>query len=112
MQPIINPTIFYFINLLNNIYILSFIICFILGLIFFTVFIRCACDENWQTLKEFANNKTIMSIFVISILLLLFIPSEKTMITMLISQNITTNNINSVKSQIFEVVDYIVKNLK
>ena len=112
MQPIIDPKIFYFIHLFENIRSLSCIIIALLIVALMIIFIDCCMQEDIKNLKTFIHNKKIILILIISVLLLLFIPSKDTMITMLISQNITTGNINSVKGQIFEIVDYIVKNLK
>lgn len=112
MQPIINPKIFYFIHLFENIRLLSFMIIVLLSVALVFILADCCLQEDIKQLKTFMHNKKTILVLTISVLLIIFIPSKDTMITMLISQNITTNNINSVKSQIFEVVDYIVKNLK
>lgn len=112
MQPIIDPKIFYFINLFVNIRVLSFIIIAFLSVALVFILTDCCMQEDFTILKNLICNKKIILIFIILILIFLFIPSRETMITMLISQNITTDNINSVKGQIFEIVDYIVKNLK
>lgn len=112
MQPIIDPKIFYFAHLFQNIRSLSFIIIGLLSVALVVILADCCMQEDIKNLKIFIHNKKIILILIISVLSLLFIPSKDTMITMLISQNITTDNINSVKGQVFEIVDYIVKNLK
>ena len=112
MQPIIDPKIFYFIHLFQNIRTLSFIIISVLSVAIIIILAECCMQEDIKQLKIFIHNKKTILILIISILLIIFIPSKDTMITMSISQNITTDNINSVKGQIFEIVDYIVKNLK
>lgn len=112
MQPIIDPKIFYFIHLFENIRLLSFITIAFLSVALVLILADCCLQEDIKQLKIFIHNKKTILILIISILLLLFIPSKDTMITMLISQNITIDNINSVKGQVFEIVDYIVKNLK
>lgn len=112
MQPIIDPKIFYFINLFENIRLFSFMTIGLLSVALVFILADCCMQEDFTTLKNFIYNKKVILILIIPVLSFLFIPSKETMIAMLISQNITTDNINSVKGQIFEIVDYIVKNLK
>ena len=112
MQPIIDPKIFYFIHLFENIRWLSFITIGLLSVAIIIILPECCMQGNIKLLKKFIYNKKIILMLTISVLLVIFIPSKDTMITMLISQNITIDNINSVKGQVFEIVDYIVKNLK
>ena len=112
MQPIIDPKIFYLIHLFENARVLSATICIILCIALIPILVECCCQNDFTMLKNFVRNKKIILMLIISALLLLFAPSKETMIAMLISQNITTDNINSVKGQTFEIVDYIVKNLK
>lgn len=112
MQPIINPKVFYLIHLFATIRLFSFITIGLLSVAIIIILADCCMQENIKILKKFIYNKKIILMLTISVLLIIFIPSKDTMITMLISQNITIDNINSVKCQISEIVDYIVKNLK
>ena len=112
MQVIINPKVFYLMHLFATIRLFSFITIGLLSVAIIIILPDCCLQEDTKQLKIFIYNKKTILILIISILLLLFIPSKDTMITMLISQNITIDNINSVKGQVFEIVDYIVKNLK
>ena len=112
MQPIINPKIFYLISMLSNIRTLAFITIAIISAVLIFKTADILINNDYSKLKHICDDKIIKIPLIISFIILILVPSESTIIAMLISQNITTGNINSVKGQIFEIVDYIVKNWK
>ena len=106
MTPIINPWIFYFIDLLNNIhYILMLVILFLL-----IVSVILAIDYMKGGVSDayaFKQSKLLSIPLIICILLLLLIPSKSFMYKMIVAQNIVPNNMNITDEMIKENIDYI-----
>lgn len=113
MTPIINPWIFYLIDIGGNLGKLC-VSMIITGMIFFIVHLIALglsyCDgdlsENEEKifLKWF---KRLLTIITIGIVGVVFIPSRETMYTMLVAQTVTYENVESVGETIKDSVDYI-----
>lgn len=103
-MTIINPWIFYLIDVLVNINDLCvlaiFILLIALGAYAFVVFL----SESKMSKKVF---KTCVVLLVISGVVASFIPSEETCYKMLISSVVTTDNLETASDVIRESVDYI-----
>ena len=112
MQPIINPKIFYLISMLSNIRTLAFITIAIISAVLIFKTADILINNDYSKVKQLCADKIIKIPFILTLIILMLGPAESTLIALIISQHITTGNINSVKGQIFEIVDYIVKNLK
>ncbi len=119
MKPIINPWIMYVIGLSNNIsdlftafltILLSFIIAAVIiaSIIFFE-------NYNIDTFDAFLEDyhiavkwfkRSCISVAIIG-LVLLFMPSEKTLYSMVVLDNVTPDNIEAVGNTGKDVIDYI-----
>ena len=121
MTYIINPWFFYFTSLFDNLQILS-IIVFSISLIVAIIFGVCwccemndndcfECEDNKTPLIEFLKKMFKASIItvIVSATLMAIIPSEETINKMIISSAFTKENIEGVKTDAKELVDYIVE---
>ena len=114
MQPIINPWLFYLIDVLDSMKIVIWILL-IIAVIGGAVLIGKYCynleydePEEPHMLAMYKWVKRCIIITTISIIFILFIPAKKTSYTMLIMDNITPNNITAAGEPITDTVDYIV----
>ena len=117
MEPIINPWIIYIINLVSNVSIVLGIIIFFLLVAIFIVAILGLVQftENYDNFDEFLEEyHTAVKWFkrgcmglIISVVVLLFMPSEKTLYSMIVLNNVTPNNIEAIGSTGKDVIDYI-----
>ena len=120
MTYIINPWFFYFASLADNLQMLS-IIVFSVSLIVAIIFGVVWCcemndydcfgrDDKTQILNFFKKMfKTSTITVIVSATLMAIIPSEETINKMIISSVITKENIEGVKTDAKELVDYIVE---
>ena len=121
-MPIINPWIFYVIDILSNLKGVSWFATFItvIALIFIaiiTAYLKvqdsCSGSENnievIGTLTRFFKKLLIVAYIVISVFIVT--PSEETMYKMLVAQNVTYENIDKAQEEIKETVDYIFEKL-
>ena len=126
MDPIVSPWLIYLISVINSIRIFAFIIGLVFSiplLIYFVSdFFNCINEniifsyqlDEYEELKK-RNSKQIKKYFILCltfILVGLLIPSKETLITMLIANTITPDNINMsneiVKHNIQDYVNIIV----
>lgn len=105
MEPIISPWIIYIIDVLSGFRFISVLIMVlgILALIFFPM-IADTADVQKETIIRI--EKLIGAIVIVSILLVIFIPAKTTLLTMLVLQYTTPDNITLVQDN---VVDFIQK---
>ena len=121
MTYIINPWFFYFASLADSLQMLS-IIVFSVSLIVAIIFGVVWCceindydcfgrdDDKTQILNFFKKMfKTSIITVIVSATLMAIIPSEETINKMIISSVITKENIEGVKTDAKELVDYIVE---
>lgn len=113
MKPIINPWLIYLIDLFDNLkklftvplILLVYAIGVIL-IIWFLCFMEDDVDDNFITKCKKYLKKLIIWLG-ISGLLFTAIPSKDTMYTMLVLENVTTDNIQAIGKTGKDVVDYI-----
>lgn len=131
MEYIVNPKIFYWINVLDNFKIAIGILIVALSIAIISdvvVMVVNYCegrdykdckdedgnftDSDWRnflfTLKIL---KCIAPILVVLVLLVIFIPSKEAMIEMLIAKFATVENVNGSIDALKSVVDYIVESI-
>ncbi len=114
---VINPMWFYLLQVVDGIQcvffivaILSAIVLIVCGIIAFALYVddcyECESEKIIKCLKP-----TVL-ILVISMLLVVFIPSKQTLIEMEIAKHATYSNVESVKEQIKDAADYILDRLE
>ena len=111
MEPIISPWIVYIIDILLSFYIISWLVALVgfLALIFFPI-VADIEGTNKDTIIKY--EKRIGAVFIISTLLWIFIPSQQTMLTMLVLQYTTPDNIELVQTNIVDFIQNIVQAVK
>lgn len=117
MKPIINPWIMYVIGLANNI---SLIFTAVIVFLFVAIIIAAALGffqfiENYDNFDEFLEEyhtavkwfkKGCVSLIIAGIVMIL-IPSEKTLYSMVVLENVTPNNIEIAGNTGKDVIDYL-----
>ena len=112
-MAMINPWIFYTIEIINN---LSAILIFILTIVLVVLLVfglsilnmlsdRDLFEDELKKAKK--NCKMLIKIFVLVSVLCALIPSKETMYAMLIADNLTYENLDMAAEVIQESVDYI-----
>ena len=111
-MQIINPWIFYLINILENImvtgivlFVISVVTASVMGVMVFDP-AESVSDEKKKLFKKMLK-RVVIPIVVVCTLAITFIPSEKTMYTMLVSSYVTTDNLETATEVIQDGVDYI-----
>ena len=110
MNYIIDPSVFYWMMVLNGIHDAAFGIGLILLIIDGILCFACAMETAFESYK-----KAIIIIGMIGCLSMLasvFIPTKDTSIEMLIARTATFDNANMTVQQIKEIVDYVIGALK
>lgn len=116
MKPIISPWIVYLINTISNFEILLLILLLILvcAVIIISVFLIICyneCDIENEDKDLFTKIKKHLKIsliwLVITSLIYVTLPSKDTMYTMLVLENVTSDNIQAIGKTGKDVVDYI-----
>lgn len=116
MNYIVNPMIFYWMSVLDSIKTVSilFLILSSVGIVICVgVFCadNCCLDEDDMALfKKFV--RVVTAVFAVSVLLVVFVPGEKTMTEMLIAKFATVENANWTLDTVKSAVDYIVEAMK
>lgn len=114
MKPIISPWVIYLIDLFSNLKGLLYVALILLGcvsagilILLFLSFIDYEESDNNFIIayKKYLKKSVIW--FCISALLFIAIPSKDTMYTMLVLDNVTTDNIQTIGKTGKDVVDYI-----
>ena len=113
MKPIINPWLVYLIDLFDNLKGILVVVLILLGgaavvlsIIWFFSSMDYEQDEDpIVTCKKYLKKSVIW--FCVSSLLFTVIPSKDTMYTMIVLDNVTTNNIQAIGKTGKDVVDYI-----
>lgn len=111
MKPIISPWIVYIIDILSSFYMISWIIALV-GFLALIIFPMVADTEGMDKDRIIKYEKRIGAVFIISTLLWIFIPSQKTMLTMLVLQYTTPDNISLVQTNIIDFIQNIVQAVK
>lgn len=118
---IINPSIFYWMNVCNSVKILSIILT-VFGIVSLTIaagyyFINYYEfyddedeDEDWIRFKKLV--KTLVIITIVFTLLSIFIPSKETLIQMQVAKLATGENVEIVLQKITDVTKAIIESMK
>lgn len=118
MKPIINPWIFYLVKVSES--IIEIVVIVLLALVFAAVafLIKYACllnegfyneDEEVKAVKDILK-KLVISMVVFSAAYI-FVPSRETYYQMIISSQVTTENVQNVEDVIKDSVDYIIEKM-
>lgn len=105
-MPIINPWIFYVINLLVNIGCCCFIIAFLCTVGWLISFAISAEEIGYKEFKKYLRPLAIIGVS--SLIVSLVIPAKETMIQMLVASYTTPENIQTVGDTAKEGIDYLV----
>lgn len=109
MNPIIDPSIFYWIDVLGKLgYILFFFGVGVLAIALF-YFMYILSDYEEITLGRLIYFITSIIIAVLLFTGSIFVPSESTMYKMLLAKNITPDNIETVQGELTDLIDYIIE---
>lgn len=117
MKPIINPWIMYVIELVNNIHNIftSVIILLLITIIVVAIFGFVKFVEDYDNFDEFLEEchttvkwfKKVCVSLIIAGIVMIFIPSEKTLYSMVVLENVTPNNIEIAGNTGKDVIDYL-----
>lgn len=118
MKPLIDPKIFYWMDVCESLtillcFFLGISVCTLIGVILFWTF----SDDPWKDKEDKEKLATkckrwIISLSIISVvstLGLIFIPSKETMYTMLIVNNLTEDNLSKGEEEVKELIDYTIE---
>ena len=113
MKPIISQWIVYLIDLLDNLKGIFLIALFLLGcisVVLLIIWILYSMDYDQDdkliiAYKKYLKKSVIW--FCVSVLLFTVIPSKDTMYTMIVLDNVTTENIQAIGKTGKDVIDYI-----
>ena len=119
MNYIINPWVFYLLNILENVVSGIVIALFIFGIVLWSYAIiwyvelsTSYHDDEDKYPSPLAIVKKWKIPLIICIVVLILTPSKETCYKMLIASQVTTENIESAKETVKEVADYIVESAK
>lgn len=110
MNYIVNPNWFYWVNVLTDLNIVCFVLAIISGIILAIIVIGSTIDLCFDDFKKLVVICAI--IFAISVLGAIFIPTEETMLKIMIAKYVTKENLNMTVDGIKSAVDYIVNAMK
>lgn len=103
-EPIINPIVFYLIDLAGDLE--AFVCVALIAIIaIFAILYFCFSDEINDFTKKVIK-PTIITIVILA-LVAIAIPSDKTMYAMLVSNYVTQENVEKAEDKVKEITDYI-----
>lgn len=105
MNPIISPWLIYFAELADSINTIFLFVVWIAFIIMAFAFIPYMDNKKDETLKQCLKKSFIW--FCISIAIVVITPSKDTVYTMVVLDNVTTDNIQTIGKTGKDVVDYI-----
>lgn len=105
MNPIISPWLFYFAELADSINMTFLFVALIAFIIMAFAFIPYMDNKKDETLKQCLKKSFIW--FCISIAIVVITPSKDTVYTMVVLDNVTTDNIQAIGKTGKDLVDYI-----
>lgn len=104
MKPIINPWLFYLVDVISNLKIMC---CLFPLAILCAVLLWVVCDEDTNEEKLTNLFKKWFIVTIASLTFTSFLPSKKTCYQMMISSQVTEENIKKAEDVIKDSVDYI-----
>ena len=109
MKPIINPWLFYLVDCLDGLKTLC--ILAVPLLVFVIVYLTATIDDlgrgKEKELKSARRRKIVILFSILLIIVIPFIPSKETCYKMMVSSQVTKENIKSAEDVIKDSVDYI-----
>ena len=118
MTPIINPWIFYFAEIFNNIHLVFGVLSIVFLIVVIVLTITTAVmsvDDFGLYDHEIEVSKTYLKIFVILLLIsspfAILSPSKETVYKMTIASYITEENYVKGKEEVKEIIDYIAEKI-
>ena len=115
MEPVISPALIYLIQMINALYGLSIFILFVSAftMVMSPLIADCICEDYEEEGKVMRKIIKICAILVvICIVLIMFIPNEKTIYAMIAASMITPDNISITEDQIVDLISKIAKAVK
>lgn len=109
MNPIISPWLIYFAELADSINMTFLFVALIAFIIMAFAFIPYMDNKKDETLKQCLKKSFIW--FCISIAIVVITPSKDTVYTMVVLDNVTTDNIQAIGKTGKDVVDYITEQI-
>lgn len=109
MKPIISPWMIYFAELADSINMAFLFVAFIAFIIMAFAFIPYMDNKKDETLKQCLKKSFIW--FCISVAIVVMTPSKDTVYTMVVLDNVTTDNIQAIGKTGKDVVDYITEQI-
>lgn len=109
MKPIISPWLIYFAELADRINMTFLFVALIAFIIMTFAFIPYMDNKKDETLKQCLKKSFIW--FCISIAIVVITPSKDTVYTMVVLDNVTTDNIQAIGKTGKDVVDYITEQI-
>lgn len=109
MKPIISPWLIYFAELADSINMAFLFVTFIAFIIMAIAFIPYMDNKKDETLKQCLKKSFIW--FCISVAIVVMTPSKDTVYTMVVLDNVTTDNIQAIGKTGKDVVDYITEQI-
>lgn len=109
MKPIISPWLIYFVELADSINMAFLFVTFIAFIIMAFAFIPYMDNKKDETLKQCLKKSFIW--FCISVAIVVMTPSKDTVYTMVVLDNVTTDNIQAIGKTGKDVVDYITEQI-
>lgn len=109
MKPIISPWLIYFAELADRINMTFLFVALIAFIIMAFAFIPYMDNKKDETLKQCLKKSFIW--FCISIAIVVITPSKDTVYTMVVLDNVTTDNIQAIGKTGKDVVDYITEQI-
>lgn len=109
MKPIISPWLIYFAELADSINMTFLFVALIAFIIMAFAFIPYMDNKKDETLKQCLKKSFIW--FCISIAIVVITPSKDTVYTMVVLDNVTTDNIQTIGKTGKDVVDYITEQI-
>lgn len=109
MKPIISPWLIYFAELADSINMTFLFVALIAFIIMAFAFIPYMDNKKDETLKQCLKKSFIW--FCISIAIVVITPSKDTVYTMVVLDNVTTDNIQAIGKTGKDVVDYITEQI-
>lgn len=118
MKPIINPWLFYLIDVIYGFRVLSVVIALLIFISFaFDISFAFEITEYGEAMDKLDKVKVIKTfkkkVIVIALLITfaIFLPGKKTCYQMMVASQITDNNIQKAEDVIQDSVDYIIEKL-
>nr|DAY06592.1 MAG TPA: hypothetical protein [Caudoviricetes sp.] len=109
MEPIVNPWIFYWVDVISGLkgFLCATMTVFVCFCIIVVAYVLVEFDDGYEAFvgKYYKRIKILAVLMMVNILLLIAIPGKDTMITMIVAQYTTENNLNyilDVSKQIIE----------